>query len=38
MRAIGLISVDSSLKEDRILFDQATKFVAIVITFGQAMS
>ena len=38
MRAVGIISVDSNLKEDRILFDQATKFVAIVITFGQAMS
>lgn len=38
MKTLGLISVDTSLKGDRILFEQTTKFVAIIITLGQAIA
>ena len=38
LRTVRVISFDSSIKEDRILFEQTTKFVAIVITLGQAMA
>ena len=37
-RATRIISVDSSVKEDKIRFEQTMKFVAIVITFGQAIA
>jgi len=38
LKTTRIISVDSNLKEDRILFEQTTKFVAIIITLGQAIA
>jgi len=38
LRATRIISVDSNVKEDKIRFEQTMKFVAIVITFGQAIA
>ena len=38
LRALRLLSVDGNVKEDKIRFEQTMKFVAIVITFGQAIA
>ena len=38
LKALRIISVDPSIKEDKIRFEQTMKFVAIVITFGQAIA
>ena len=38
LRAMRIITFDSNIKEDRILYEQTTKFVAIVITLGQAIA
>ena len=38
LRTLRIISFDPNIKEDRILFEQTTKFVAIIITLGQAIA
>jgi len=38
LRAFRILSVDPNVKEDKIRFEQTMKFVAIVITFGQAIA
>ena len=38
LRALRILSVDGNVKEDKIRFEQTMKFVAIVITFGQAIA
>jgi protein transport protein SEC61 subunit alpha len=38
LKTIRVISVDPNIKEDRILFEQTTKFFAIVITLGHAIA
>ena len=38
LRALRILSVDPNVKEDKIRFEQTMKFVAIVITFGQAIA
>ena len=38
LKAIRVISVDMSVKEDKIRFEQTMKFLAILITFGQAIA
>ena len=35
LRTLRIISFDPNIKEDRILFEQTTKFVVIIITLGQ---
>lgn len=37
LSGVGLIEVDHSLKEDRALFNGASKLFAILMTFGQAL-
>ena len=38
MRALRLLSFDPNVKADKIRLEQTTKFLAIVITFGQAVA
>ena len=38
LRTLRILSVDQSIKEDKIRFEQTMKFLAIVITFGQAIA
>ena len=38
LRALRIIKFDGSIKEERILFEQTIKFIAIVLTFGQAIT
>ena len=38
MKALRFLSFDPNVKEDKIRFEQTMKFVAIVITFGQAIA
>ncbi len=38
LRSIRVIAVDPNVKQDRFLFEQTTKFVAIIMTIGQAFA
>ncbi len=38
LRALRVIKFDAGIQEERILYEQTVKFVAIVLTFGQAIT